>query len=194
MFVMMLKDYQHIIPDLLNMFVTLATFLDPNRISLSILEGPSSDCSLNAVKRVLYPTLIKLGVPSTAINITTGPEDIVWDTSHRIELLAKLRNISLAPLWEDNDPSRDTPSTVGKNVEAVIYLNDVYVNAGQVLEMLHQHRMAEYNTGDKTSMTAALDYSMGPGGSSSPPLFRDVWVSRTVSETFTTEFVNVNGN
>lgn len=70
------------------------------------------------------------------------------------------------------------PRTVGKNVQAVVFLNDVYTSASHVLELPHQHLYRKVEGKKGAIMTTAVDYRWG--GPSSP-VFYNVWVARTVS-------------
>ena len=191
MLVATLKDVQPILPDLFNTIVVLSSFLGPDRLSITFIEGPSNDCSAIALERVLYPALLSLGIPRNFISIHTRAKNVDWDSRHRIELLAELRNRALTPLWEDNGFDLDgkpimamssMSRQVGTDIEAVVFFNDVYLNAGHVLELLHQHVVTGRETGLETGMTTGMDYRWGPWGPSAEPLFYDVWVSRTVSQ------------
>lgn len=89
MFVAVLKDVQHILPDLINTFIVLTTFLGPDKISFSIEEGPSSDCSPSLIEHVLVPTIIEMGVAPSDIAIHTRSQGNDWNnrveqTSYRI--------------------------------------------------------------------------------------------------------------
>lgn len=158
------------LPDLLNTIAVLAHFLGPERISLSILEGPSGDATPHILNHVLRPLLQHLGVPISAVRIETNAPAIDWGTVNRIEALAELRNQALNPLWEDVAPK--SKSSVGKDVAAVVFMNDVFLRAMDVLELLHQHTLS------KASITTAWDWM-----TRDPAYYYDVWVGRTVSAT-----------
>lgn len=156
------------LPDLLNTIAVLTNFLGPERISISIIEGPSSDSTPYVLDQVLRPLLSQLRVPSSAVRIITNAPKIDFSEVNRIEALANLRNEAIKPLWEQ-DPS----STVGDNVGAIVFFNDVYLQASDILELLHQHRKAGQR--QKTGITAAWDWL-----SRDPDHYYDVWVGRTV--------------
>lgn len=158
------------LPDLLNTIAVLAHFLGAEHLSLSILEGPSGDATPHILNNVLHPLLAHLGVPESAVRIETGAPAIEWGTVNRIEALAELRNKALEPLWLDVDVASSSQSTVGKDVAAVVFVNDVFLHAADVLELLHQH------VASKAAITTAWDWM-----TRDPAYFYDVWVARTVS-------------
>lgn len=158
------------LPDLLNTIAVLAYFLGPDHISVSILEGPSGDATPHILNNVLRPLLSHLGVPASAVRIETNGPTIDWGKNNRIEALAWLRNEALTPLWRDVEPGASHESTVGKDVAAVVFLNDVFLHAADVLELLHQHVKGG------AAITTAWDWM-----TRDPAYYYDVWVGRTVS-------------
>jgi alpha-1,3-mannosyltransferase len=83
--------------------------------------------------------------------------------------LAGLRNKAMEPLWDDRNG-------VGRDIGAVVFFNDVYMKARDVLELLHQHVKAEEQSGQETGITSGWDWY-----ERSPAHYYDVWVGRTVS-------------
>lgn len=164
------------LPDLLNTIAIVTSYLGPDRVTLSIIEGPSDDTTPKILEEVLRPLLAHLGVPSSAVRIVTDAPKIDFGQVNRIGALAQLRNDALEPLWKDVESrAGDSPSTVGVGVGAVVFFNDVYLHASDVLELLHQHFVAgEGNKG--TGVTAAFDWM-----TRDPAYYYDVWVGRTVS-------------
>ena len=158
-----LRDVHDQLPDLLNTLIVLVTFLGPARLIFSIVEGPSGDCTANAMEKVIGPTLLAMGVPQHRLHLVTKAQSIDFDSHNRIEVLAGLRNRALSPLWDSK----------GEDFEAVVMLNDVFLKARDVLELLHQHAL----TG--AGITTGWDW-----WKRRPGYYYDVWVGRTVSLNF----------
>jgi alpha-1,3-mannosyltransferase len=163
-----IRQIQDQLPDLLNTILVLTMFLGPDKLSFSILEGPSSDCTPDVLEQVLHPLLMSLGVPASSIRLKTREQKIDFDQHNRIEVLAGLRNKAIEPLWEDRNG-------VGRDIGAVVFFNDVYMKARDVLELLHQHVKAEEESGQETGITSGWDWY-----ERSPAHYYDVWVGRTV--------------
>jgi alpha-1,3-mannosyltransferase len=153
------------LPDLLNTVAVLVHFLGAERLAFSILEGPSSDATPHILNRVLRPLLKELGVPDKYVRIETDAPRIPWGEVNRIEALADLRNQALKPMLD---------RSFG-DVGPVVFLNDVFLHAADVLELLHQHALSQ------ASITTAWDWM-----ERDPAYFYDVWVARTVSTRPTT--------
>lgn len=169
MFTTTIKQIQDQLPDLLHTILVLTMFLGPDKVSFSILEGPSSDCTASVLENVLHPMLISLGVPASSIRLRTREQKIDFSQHNRIEVLADLRNKAMEPLWNDQNG-------VGRDIGAVVFFNDVYMKARDVLELLHQHVRAEEESGDETGITTGWDWY-----ERQPAHYYDVWVGRTVS-------------
>lgn len=166
MIVTTIREIQAQLPDFLNTLIVLITFLGPNKLSFSILEGPSGDCTPIALESVLGPTLLNLGIPQHHLHLITRESKIDFNQHNRIEVLAELRNRALTPLW-----SQSTGRGREKDViEEVIMINDVFLKASDVLELLYQHKKAG------AGMTTAWDWM-----EREPAYYYDVWVGRTVS-------------
>lgn len=172
-----IRQIQDQLPDLLNTILVLTMFLGPDKLSFSILEGPSSDCTASILENVLHPLLMSLGVPASSIHLRTREQKIDFSQHNRIEVLADLRNRALEPLWNDRNG-------VGRDIGAVVFLNDVYMKARDVLELLHQHVKAEDESGQETGITTGWDWY-----ERSPAHYYDVWVGRTVSHQ--SQFLNI---
>lgn len=162
MFTAITRQVADQLPDLINALVVLVHYLGPTAVSFSILEGPSDDLTAVVLDDVLRPLLLSLHIPATQINIVTNSPKIDFNQGNRIEILADLRNQALAPLWNGSD--------IGRDVDAVISFNDVYLKAEHVLEVLHQH------VRNQAGITTAWDWY-----EREPAYFYDVWVARTVS-------------
>lgn len=153
------------LPDLLNTLIVLLRYLTPEHLAVSILEGPSSDCTQKAVEQVLKPMLEEQGLGRAWTRIETGESKIDWEKHNRIEKIAELRNRALAPLWQGvNDQKWEN------EIEAVVFFNDVYLHAADILEVLYQHVKNE------AGITTAMDW-----WKKRPEYYYDIWVGRTVS-------------
>ncbi|WVR08052.1 hypothetical protein IAU60_005098 [Kwoniella sp. DSM 27419] len=148
------------LPDLLNSIIVLSHFLGPDKLSFSILEGPSSDCTPRVLKEVLLPLLSSLGVSTDRVRIHTDEPKIDWSRHNRIEKIAELRNRALSPLWDEG---------WGSHTEAVVFFNDVYIHAADVLELLYQHVRSH------ADITSGMDW-----WKKRPEYYYDIWVGRTI--------------
>ncbi|KAL1409081.1 hypothetical protein Q8F55_005905 [Vanrija albida] len=168
------------LPDLLNAIAVLVAFLGPEHVSFSFVEGPSGDPTPYVLDEVLVPLLHHLGVPPSQIRVETNAPHIDFNNVNRIEKLAELRNKALEPLWADNDLGylARTPERrrrmVGADVAAVVFFNDVFLHAADILEVLHQHVSAKGST-IGAGITTAWDWM-----ERNPAYFYDVWVARAI--------------
>lgn len=183
MFTTLTRNIGESLPDLLVAIATVVDFVGSEHASFSILEGPSDDLTPVILEDVLRPLLQHLKVAKSSVNIVTNAPKVQWGEVNRIEELAKLRNQALEPLWLDSskDYLASTPEderrTVGSDVAAVVFFNDVFIQASDILELLHQHVVnSRDNAG--VGITTAWDWM-----EREPAYFYDVWVARTVSNT-----------
>jgi alpha-1,3-mannosyltransferase len=153
------KDIASQLPDLLNTILILVSFLGSAKISVSIHEGPSSDCTPQVLETILGPLLLSLGVPAEHVHITVNSSKIDFSRMNRIVALAELRNQAISPLWSGED-----------DIQAIVFFNDVFLKAEDILEVLHQHVRSG------AGITTALDW-----WKKRPEYFYDIWVARTVS-------------
>ncbi|WVQ78979.1 hypothetical protein IAT38_001071 [Cryptococcus sp. DSM 104549] len=155
------------LPDLLNAILVLTRYLTPQHVSISILEGPSSDCTPKVLREVLVPMLAGLGLEPEWIRVETGEGKIDWSQHNRIEKIASLRNRALAPLWEGIGESMPW----GLHTEAVVFFNDVYLHAADILEVVYQHGR------NGAGITTAMDW-----WKKRPEYYYDIWVGRTIDK------------
>lgn len=170
MVVTTVREIQSQLPDFLNSLIVLITYLGPHRLSFSILEGPSGDCTADALERVVGPTLLSLGIPQNQLHLVTRESKIDFSQHNRIEVLAELRNRALSPLWAGASETNKGKEREHEGVEAVVFVNDVYLKASDVLEVLHQH------VASGAGISTAWDWM-----ERKPAYYYDVWVGRTVS-------------
>lgn len=175
-------------------WTVLADFLGPETLHFSLLEGDSADgryvpilSSLPSsvsqsrvadtgrsgfiLSEVMRDHLLYLGVPPQNINIRTMLPKLDWEQSHRIELLAQMRNSGMKPLY---DTAPEGLTWDGKPWSAVVFYNDVYLSGTHFLELLHQHFMQD------SDMTCGWDHA--------GRWFYDGWVGRDMSGDLYTPF------
>lgn len=145
-------------------WTVLADFLGPESLVISLIEGQSDDGSGELLAGALRDHLLFIGVPPKNIFVTTHTPELDWKTSHRIELLARMRNDAMAPIFESETPHL---SPDGKEWSAVVWHNDVYFGAAHVLELLHQHEVQD------ADITCGWDHA--------GKWFYDGWVGRDMS-------------
>jgi len=115
--------------------------------------------------------LLFIGVPPENIFVKTHLPDVNWDNSHRIELLADMRNAAMEPIFASKTPHL---SPDGKPWTAIVFYNDVYLSATHMLELMHQQF---YQDAD---MTCGWDHA--------GKWFYDGWVGRDMSGDLYTPF------
>ncbi|OCF43850.1 alpha-1,3-mannosyltransferase CMT1 [Kwoniella heveanensis CBS 569] len=153
------RQIQDHLPDLLNSIIVLTKYLGKDKIALSMLEGPSGDCTPQTLKDVLIPLTETMGISSKYVRIATDEPKIDWNQHNRIEKISELRNRALQPLWEE---WKD-------DIQAVVFFNDVYIHAGDVLELLFQHVKGG------AAITTGMDW-----WKKRPEYYYDIWVGRTI--------------
>lgn len=159
-----IRQISNQLPDLLSATLVMLSFLGPERLGFSILEGPSDDCTPDVLESILEPLLEEHEVHFR--RIVTREEKVDFEGGNRIEILAGLRNKALAPLWDESG---------GEDWTAVAMLNDVFLHAADLLELLHQHVKAAEG-GQETGITTGMDWWR-----KTPEYYYDIWVGRTVS-------------
>jgi alpha-1,3-mannosyltransferase len=169
LFVTLTRNIEAHLPDLLNTFSVLVSFLGPSHCRFSILEGPSDDRTASILRDDFVPMLHYFGVDPEDIVLRTDAPKVQWDEVHRIQKLAELRNEAMSPLWK-----RGWDDTA-----AVVFFNDVFLRARDVLELLHQHVEAGVKEGNETGATSGMDWYQ-----KTPEYYYDIWVGRTVRPFF----------
>lgn len=156
-FALNLRNNLSLLPRLLGSIVEAIQYLGKERCALSIVEGNSPDGTadvLDVLASYFDPLNIEYYYSTSDINPKKG---------HRIERLARLRNLALDPLFNASE-GRVTHDTT------VLFINDVAACSEDILELALQR--------DKlgADMTCAVDWTFVGEG----PTFYDVWISRTV--------------
>ncbi|GAA6028821.1 hypothetical protein JCM8097_007411 [Rhodosporidiobolus ruineniae] len=165
-----LFDSEHIVPSLSRNLVSLARFLGPSTLHVSIFENGSSDRTPAALAH-LAAALTALGTPHT---IRSDPRRTEWNKVDRIDQLALFRNVLLEPL--EAAPLNDT--FWGGAPEDVVFANDVYWCPRDFLELLFQRRV------QNADAACALDWRENAGPARwwiKTVRFYDNWVSRSIT-------------
>ncbi|KAI0469686.1 alpha-1,3-mannosyltransferase CMT1 [Xylariaceae sp. FL0804] len=166
-----LRQAVAVLPRLLGSVVEAIRFLGPAACALSIIEGHSDD-GTREVLAALQPELAALGVAYFVRGSDVDPS-----TGQRIERLAELRNLALAPLANASAipaaalTRRSRPAPRAGADTSVVFLNDVAACADDILELVHQRAR------QGADMTCAMDWTYV----GRDPTFYDVWVSRTLA-------------
>ncbi|KAL9116226.1 MAG: hypothetical protein Q9227_000597 [Pyrenula ochraceoflavens] len=144
-----------LLPGLIGSIMDAARFLGPEKCTISIVEGRSTDATYEILKS-LEPEIVKLGISyfltSNEVNPLAAGQD-------RIKILAELRNQALQPLRDSTLHAEDT---------TVIFLNDVALCVEDILELIHQRLY------QRADMTCAMDWVYV----GNDPTFHDVWIAR----------------
>lgn len=143
-----------LLPRLMGSIVEAMRFLGPMNCVLSIVEGRSTDATF-AILSSLQPEIEALGANYILTQSTIDPS-----VGARIDKLAELRNLALAPLHQgDIQFSDDT---------IILFINDVAICTEDILELiLQKHHLG-------ADQVCALDWTWA----GEYPTFYDVWVSR----------------
>ncbi|KAJ2099778.1 hypothetical protein GGI09_002619 [Coemansia sp. S100] len=147
-----LHNSQNILPNMALQLLALADTLGHDRVFISIYENGSEDRTKEILRRFDY-ALNALGIAHRILaDDTPKPEHI-----HRIEYLAKVRNLALEPLYSS-----------GAKYGRVLFLNDIFFCMTDLLELAFQSRAHDAH------LTCAEDFDMFNGA----PGFYDIWITR----------------
>ncbi|KAJ2860571.1 hypothetical protein GGH94_005422 [Coemansia aciculifera] len=149
-----LHNSQKVLPNMALQLLALADTLGHDRVFLSIYENGSRDRT-KEILRQFDSTLSALGIAHRIFTDNKRkPRHI-----HRIEYLAKVRNLALEPLHSN-----------GTKYGRVLFINDIFFCMTDLLELLFQSRA------HSAHLTCAEDFDMYNGG---PGLY-DTWVTRDI--------------
>lgn len=146
-----------ILPQLTASILETVRFLGPEYCYLSIVEGNSTDGTSDLLQ-ALHTDAKALGLAHSLVRSNLDPKN---ETHDRIEVLAQLRNLALAPLLQ-NPSEFDSAETI------IVFLNDISPCTNDILELIHQHRI------QGADMACPMDYS-------DDGLFYDIWVARSMT-------------
>lgn len=156
-FVLNLRQNASLLPTLLGSILEVIRFLGPRACAVSIAEGNSDDGTWE-ILTALQPEFKALGIKSWLVSSDLDPS-----ADARIERLAKLRNLALAPVIYAED------RTVLPDAH-VVFINDVAACPDDMLELIHQRTLQE------ADMACGVDWTDG----TKTPIFYDNWISRTM--------------
>ncbi|KAL9022987.1 MAG: hypothetical protein Q9180_008450, partial [Flavoplaca navasiana] len=146
-----------ILPQLLASIMESVKFLGPEYCHLSIVEGNSTD-GTSDVLQALHKDAKALGLAYSLVKSDLDPNN---QTNDRIEVLAQLRNLALAPLLQ-------SPSDFDTADTTIVFINDISPCTNDILELIHQRRI------QGADMACPMDYS-------DDGLFYDIWVARSMT-------------
>ena len=163
---------------LLASIVEVVKFLGPTECALSVVEGNSDDGTLE-VLAALVPGFTEIGLPYRLQHSNIDPTEGSQGTDLvRIQKLAELRNVALAPLTNYSHDSEVTYSATSTQTmkppsadTTVVFVNDVALCPEDMLELIHQRRV------QRADMTCAMDWNFHQWTLS----FYDLWIARTIA-------------
>ena len=156
-FALDLTQTARILPRLMASVAQVIRYLGPEYCALSIVEGRSSD----GTYRILHSMGKRLVVNNIEYYLQQSDVDPKAKNEDRIGALARLRNLAMAPLFDDKPRfSKDT---------ITIFVNDIAVCPDDILELIYQHVYQD------ATMVCAMDWVYGGD------CFYDSWVSRSMS-------------
>ena len=158
LFALDIRQKVALLPRLLGSVVEVMRVLGPENCALSVVEGHSDDGTYE-VLLAMRPELGRLGARYRIVRSVLTP----GKTGERIDVLAQLRNLAVAPLV-------DSPQDWASDA-TLVFLNDVAACADDLLELVHQRRVLG------ADMTCAMDWTYV----GRDPTFYDVWVARSLS-------------
>ena len=146
-----------ILPQLTASILETVKFLGPEYCYLSIVEGNSTDGTSDLLQ-ALHADAKTLGLTYSLVRSDLDPKN---ESNDRIEVLAQLRNLALAPLLQN-------PSDFDSEETTIVFLNDISPCANDILELIHQRRV------QGADMACPMDYS-------DDGLFYDIWIARSMT-------------
>ncbi|KZV75509.1 glycosyltransferase family 69 protein [Peniophora sp. CONT] len=162
---MNLHDNEEVLPTFFQEMPRLLDFLGPERVFISIYENGSSDRTPRLLRH-FDELLNEIGTPHRIITEGTARASDKED-GHRINFLAAVRNLAMEPLY---DGSAATTLPDGGPFDDVLWINDVFHCAADVLEVLHQRRV------QSATQACALDWGVW-----GDQVIYDRWVLRPMS-------------
>uniref|UniRef100_A0A0G4GBL2 Alpha-1,3-mannosyltransferase CMT1 n=1 Tax=Chromera velia CCMP2878 TaxID=1169474 RepID=A0A0G4GBL2_9ALVE len=158
----LLHQNEDILPQWIANVLEVIEVLGTENVFVSINEGGSNDGTSDLLRN-METELNLMGVPNQMMIDDNESVPFKYKKgdrkgSPRIEYLAKLRNIAMAPLWEMKENE-------GIEFDRVLFLNDVIFCPGDALRLLAY---------DEADMACAHDYNIYGG----KPVFYDSWVMR----------------
>ncbi len=156
-FALDLHQAASILPRLRTSILETVRFLGPEYCYLSIVEGNSTDGTSDLL-RALHKDAHELGLTYSLVQSDLDPTN---ETNDRIDTLAQLRNLALAPLLQNSSDFNSAETTI-------VFINDISPCANDILELIHQRRV------QGADMACPMDFS-------DDGLFYDIWVARSMT-------------
>ncbi|BGP55944.1 hypothetical protein JCM8202_004289 [Rhodotorula sphaerocarpa] len=158
-----LYNSQDLLPALSQTLLSVAEYLGPSSVYVSIFENGSTD-QTTVMLAHLAAALTAFGVEHT---IVSDPRKTDWKAVDRIDQLAVYRNVAIEPMRANPDAGWGD----------VVFINDVYVCPGDVLELLFQRKaqQADAACGMDWRATKGWGHRWRDGVK-----FYDNWVSRSI--------------
>lgn len=131
-----LYNSQTVLPSIGRALLSLAQFLGPKNVVISIFENGSDDGTREGLAH-LAAVLTAAGIPH---RIVSDEAKTQWENVDRISQLALYRNVVLEPLYHLNTTATTTTNGQAaeeKPFENVMFINDVYFCPTDALELLH---------------------------------------------------------
>ncbi len=156
LFALDLHQARNVTPSLLGAVVEAIKFLGYQNCALSIVEGRSTDGTLEIL------SALQDALKGTGLSYTLRTSDInpLAEAVSRIESLATLRNIALEPFTLQPDRVHADAT--------IIFVNDIILCPDDILEIIYQHR------NQAADMVCAMDWEI----LWKDPTFYDVWIAR----------------
>jgi len=151
-FALDIRQQVDLLPRLIGSMLEAVRFLGPERCSISIVEGHSTDGTFETLD------LLRGHMENIGVEYHFTSSDLDPSAGDRIDKLAQLRNLALKPL----------PRGLSLSNTTIVFLNDVAICAEDILELIHQ-RLAQ-----KADMTCGMDWV----NLWKDFTFYDVWIAR----------------
>ncbi|KAI0317050.1 cryptococcal mannosyltransferase 1-domain-containing protein [Amylostereum chailletii] len=152
---------EDVLPTFFQELPILLHHLGPKHVYVSIYENGSTD-KTGSLLILLDDLLTRMGTPHTIVTSEDG--EISRDhPDHRIAILAGVRNKALEPLMS-GEAAR---AMHGKTFDQVLFMNDIFHCATDILEVLYQKDLQGAN------QACATDWG--------DPVVYDRWVMRAIS-------------
>lgn len=132
LFALNLYNSADLLPALSRTLLSIASFLGPSSIHISIFENGSTDNTTVSLAH-LAAALTAANVPHT---ITSDPRKTDWSQVDRIAQLSLYRNVALEPLHQ-------APYSTTTPPQDIVFINDVYICPRDVLELMFQRKVQE---------------------------------------------------
>ncbi|GAA6018026.1 hypothetical protein JCM10207_002745 [Rhodosporidiobolus poonsookiae] len=162
-----LYNSELVLPSLSRTLLSVARFLGPSTLHVSIFENGSTDNTTSALAH-LAAALTALGTPHT---IVSDPRKTDWKRVDRIDQLAVYRNVALAPLQKAPYSTTNPPADV-------VMINDVFTCPADLFELVFQRKVQEADA------ACGLDWRRNKGWAgriNRSVKFYDNWVTRSIT-------------